>query len=122
VAKNTVTGRVPLGDAQVAMTQLAGQPSLLLLFPSSHVSPALSAPLPQSGGMIVLVVVLVVVGVVDGVLLDVEEDVLLVVPAMLVEVVLEVVVGSPPPQTAQPASGTPFLATSLRPLPPAISL
>jgi hypothetical protein len=94
--------------------------------------------------MIVLVVVLVVVGVVDGVLVEDDElldvDVLLVEPTRLVEVVddvevevvvvdevdvevvEDVVVGRPPPHTVHPASGRPFLATILRPLPPAISL
>ena len=52
---------------QASITQSAGQLSLSLLFPSSHVSPALTVLLPQSGGCVVelvevLVLVLVVVG------------------------------------------------------------
>src|SRR5262245_53946774 len=78
------------------MKQLAGQPSLSLLLPSSQVSPPFSTLLPQSDGMIVLVVVLLEVDVVlPPRLVEVVElvDVLvLVVWDVLVEVLVLVVV------------------------------
>src|SRR5689334_18441748 len=123
------------------MKQLAGQPSLSLLLPSSQVSPALSVPLPHSAGMMVLVVVDVVVGVevlvvptrlvevelLEDVDVDVavgdEVDVELVdevdvelVKEVDVDVLLVVVVGRPAPHTWQPSSATPLRATNFRPV------
>jgi hypothetical protein len=79
------------------MKQLAGQPSLLLLLPSSQVSPAFTVPFPQSAGMVVLVVVdvllddevLVVVGMLVEVLVELDVDVV-VAPGALDDVVDEV--------------------------------
>jgi hypothetical protein len=76
--KETVTCRtVPVIGVQEAMKQLAGQPSLSLLLPSSQVSPVLRTPLPQRAGIVVLVVVdvLLVVPTVDAVVDEVDVEV-----------------------------------------------
>jgi hypothetical protein len=98
---------------QASITQSAGQLSLSLLFPSSHVSPAFTVPLPQSGGCVVVVVEVevlvlvvgtaaVVVGpcvlelvdvddvVVGTVVLEVDELVVVVSPTVVVVTVVDV--------------------------------
>jgi hypothetical protein len=73
------------------MKQFAGQPSLSLLLPSSHVSPALTTPFPHSAGTIVLVVVVVttVLEVVGNDVVELVDVVVVVAGGWDVEVVEE---------------------------------